>query len=196
MSNSFVIPAVCITGGLYLSPQAGQIINPRQPLNITWNPACFDASTTSAVDIYLFAPGFTGSGTGDTESGNNDTDEPLVHVWSDFPLALGPQNFDLDATWWGEEQEQELQLNIVAHGQPVSESELPAGPVFTARMAPRGGKDEDSAGKDEDGDDEEEDEEDGEEGKDSKGSAVSRGAGKTVLATAAMLVAPLLLAAL
>jgi len=106
--------ASCSTGGFYKNPVNGQQVNSASPLNITWDTTCL---TSSAVDIYLYAPG---------------TNKSRLHVWETVNYLLGSYEATLNPEWWNATSSIQLQLGIVASGTPPFTSTLPAGPLFTA----------------------------------------------------------------
>lgn len=104
----------CSTGGFYTSPTNGQSLSASSPLNISWDTSCLD---TTAVDIYLYAPG---------------TAKSLIHEWENVKYAPGSYMATLEPQWWNSTSSVDLQLSIVQSGTPVFLSPLPAGPVFNA----------------------------------------------------------------
>ncbi|TDL14619.1 hypothetical protein BD410DRAFT_845872 [Rickenella mellea] len=125
VSKRFVLPfhvshhnkraATCQTGGFYVSPTSGQVVNSSVPFNISWNTSCLN--NTNAVDIYLYAPGAANS---------------KLHVWETVNYALGSYQTDLKPKWWNATANVNLQLAIVASGTPAFLSPFPAAPVFAA----------------------------------------------------------------
>jgi hypothetical protein len=104
----------CSTGGFYKNPINAQQVDSSTPLNITWDTTCL---TSTAVDIYLYAPGAS---------------ETRLHVWETVNYLLGSYSTTLQPKWWNATSSVQLQLGIVAAGTPPFTSTLPAGPVFTA----------------------------------------------------------------
>lgn len=117
----FYIPVVtgfflaCATGGFYTSPTTGMTVSSANPLNITWDTSCLP--NTSAVDIYLIAPGLTSS---------------RIHEWQNVNFALGSYQTTLEPRWWNDSSSVPLQLSIVTSGTQPFLSPFPAGPIFTA----------------------------------------------------------------
>lgn len=72
---------------------------------------------TSAVDIYLYAPGAS---------------NPRIHLWETVDFSAGEYSTTLKPKWWGSNSSVSLQLAIVQAGSPPFLATLPAGPVFTA----------------------------------------------------------------
>lgn len=118
---SLYIPVVtglflaCATGGFYTNPTTGMTVSSANPLNISWDTSCL--SDTSAVDIYLIAPGLTNS---------------RIHEWQSVNFALGSYQTTLEPRWWNDSSSVPLQLSIVTSGTQPFLSPLPAGPIFTA----------------------------------------------------------------
>lgn len=104
----------CKTGGFYKSPAANQSVQASTPLNITWDPTCL---STTAVDIYLYAPGAA---------------NPRIHLWETVDFAAGSYETQLTPSWWNSTSSVNLQLAIVESGMPPFMATLPAGPVFQA----------------------------------------------------------------
>jgi hypothetical protein len=106
--------ASCTTGGFYKSPTNAQQVDSSTPLNITWDTSCLNST---AVDIYLYAPG---------------APAPRLHVWETVNYLQGTYQAALQPKWWNASSTVQLQLAIVAAGTPPFASTLPAGPVFSA----------------------------------------------------------------
>jgi hypothetical protein len=104
----------CNTGGFYINPTNGQTVDCAQPLNIVWDKTCLNSS---AVDIYLYAPGANTS---------------RLHMWQTVNNNLGNYNATIQPSWWNSTSSMMLQLSIVASGTPPFLSPFPAGPVFNA----------------------------------------------------------------
>lgn len=83
-----------------------------KPFQISWDTSCLD---TTAVDIYLFAPGAA---------------TPRIHIWEDVNFAYGSYNTTLQPSWWNSTSSASLQLEIVETGTPIWMSSFPAGPLF------------------------------------------------------------------
>ncbi|KAH0835454.1 hypothetical protein J3R83DRAFT_9088 [Lanmaoa asiatica] len=105
----------CATGGFYTNPTTGMTVSSANPVNISWDTSCLP--NTSAVDIYLIAPGLASS---------------RIHEWQDVNFALGSFQTTLEPRWWNDSSSMPLQLSIVASGSQPFLSPFPAGPVFTA----------------------------------------------------------------
>ncbi|KAK0213459.1 hypothetical protein DFS33DRAFT_1483143 [Desarmillaria ectypa] len=112
----------CSTGGFYISPSKGVIINSLEPTNITWGPSCLDAN---AVDIHLYAPSIS---------------KPRIHVWEQVENAKGSYEAILKPRWWNSSSTIQLQLVILPTGKPPFLAILPAGPLWNATYEqPRSG---------------------------------------------------------
>ncbi|KZO97441.1 hypothetical protein CALVIDRAFT_597726 [Calocera viscosa TUFC12733] len=107
----------CASGGLYVSPTAGQVVSPSSDVNITWNNACLGSPTPSLVDIYLYAPAAS---------------TPLIHVWGNVPASTGSYSDIIYPAWWNAtaSETESLQLLIVESGQPAWMTSTPSGPIF------------------------------------------------------------------
>lgn len=106
--------ATCTTVGFYTGPTSGQTVDAGSPVNISWIASCI---SSSAVDIYLFAPGAA---------------TPLVHEWANVPNTAGSYMATLEPSWWNSSSSSNLQVSVVQSGTPVFLSPAPAGPIFTA----------------------------------------------------------------
>lgn len=82
------------------------------PFQISWDTSCLD---TTAVDIYLFAPGAA---------------TPRIHIWENVNFAYGSYNTTLQPSWWNSTKSASLQLEIVEAGTPIWMSGFAAGPLF------------------------------------------------------------------
>lgn len=85
-----------------------------KPFQISWDTSCLD---TTAVDIYLFAPGAATS---------------RIHIWENVNFAYGSYNTTLQPSWWNSTKSATLQLEIVESGTPIWMSSFAAGPLFNA----------------------------------------------------------------
>jgi hypothetical protein len=106
--------SACTSGGFYKSPTTAQHVDSNLPMNITWDTTCLKST---AVDIYLYAPGAS---------------ETRLHLWETVNYLLGSYNATLKPKWWNATASVQLQIGIVEAGTPPFASNLPAGPVFTA----------------------------------------------------------------
>ncbi|TFK45748.1 hypothetical protein OE88DRAFT_1740016 [Heliocybe sulcata] len=106
----------CTDGGFYTSPTQGQSIDvsSNDKVNMTWDASCLNST---AVDIYLYAPG---------------SSQSLLHVWEDVNFKQGNYEAPFKPKWWNASSSVKLQLAIVQSGQPAFLATLPAGPIFTA----------------------------------------------------------------
>jgi hypothetical protein len=117
--------ASCSTGGMYITPAAGQSVDTSKPLTIAWNPTCLSPPDGSA-DIYLYAPAVTAG---------------RIHVWTSVPFAPGKYTLDLKPKWWNSTNSVNLQFAIVDPSMPSYMNSMPAGPIFAASYAlPANGK--------------------------------------------------------
>ncbi|KZT60577.1 hypothetical protein CALCODRAFT_506819 [Calocera cornea HHB12733] len=108
----------CASGGLYVSPTAGQAVTPSSNVNITWNNACLGSPAPALIDIYLYAPAAS---------------TPLVHVWGNVPASTGTYgDANINPAWWNAtaSETESLQLLIVEAGQPAWMTSSPSGPIF------------------------------------------------------------------
>lgn len=92
-------------------------VNTTNSLNITWDNTCL---STSAVDIYLYAP---------------SASESLIHMWQNVNFANGYYESTLESSWWNGSSSIALQLSIIEHGSQPFMATLPAGPIWTATSA-------------------------------------------------------------
>ncbi|KAM5545773.1 hypothetical protein V8D89_000811 [Ganoderma adspersum] len=104
----------CTTGGFYKTPTKGQTVDASQPVAISWDTSCLN---TTAIDIYLYAPGAA---------------RPVIHEWENVDYKTGNYSATLKPGWWNSTSSVNLEFTIVAAGQPVFASTIPAGPIFTA----------------------------------------------------------------
>lgn len=72
---------------------------------------------SSAVDIYLYAPGAS---------------NPRIHLWETVANSDGTYEATLKPKWWNSTSTVSLQLSIIESGLAPFMATLPAGPVFTA----------------------------------------------------------------
>lgn len=108
--------ASCLTGGMYLSPAAGETVDTSKPVTISWNPTCL-SPPSGQIDIYLYAP---------------SANQSLVHVWENVPAAPGTFTTQFKPKWWKSTPSMGLQLTIIESGTPAFAANFPAGPIFTA----------------------------------------------------------------
>jgi hypothetical protein len=87
---------------------------------MSWDTSCL---TTSAIDIYLYAPGAASS---------------RIHMWQNVNYALGSYTGQLSSSWWNSSSTISLQLSIVDSGTQPFLSTLPAGPIFTGTGGSKG----------------------------------------------------------
>ncbi|KZT30007.1 hypothetical protein NEOLEDRAFT_1083690 [Neolentinus lepideus HHB14362 ss-1] len=108
--------STCTDGGFYTSPTAGQTIDvsSNDKYNMTWDSSCLNST---AVDIYLYAPG---------------SSQSLLHVWENVNFMNGNYEASFKPKWWNATSSVTLQLAIVNSGQPAFLASMPAGPIFTA----------------------------------------------------------------
>ncbi|EJT98290.1 hypothetical protein DACRYDRAFT_102105 [Dacryopinax primogenitus] len=108
----------CASGGLYVSPTAGQSVSPSSNVNITWDNTCLGSPTPPLVDIYVYAPASA---------------TPLIHVWGNVPASTGTYSDMINPSWWNATagSTESLQLLIVGAGQPSWMTSSPSGPIFT-----------------------------------------------------------------
>ncbi|OSC99574.1 hypothetical protein PYCCODRAFT_1372865 [Trametes coccinea BRFM310] len=104
----------CSTGGLYKSPTKGQVVDASQPVNITWDTSCLNAT---AIDIYLYAPSAA---------------RPIIHEWANVNYEAGTYSATLQPGWWNSTSSISLEFTIVPAGQSLFGISTPAGPLFTA----------------------------------------------------------------
>jgi hypothetical protein len=102
----------CPNGG-FKNPANGATVDTSQPVNITWQTTCLNSS---AVDIYLIAPGAANT---------------RIHLWQNVNYDLGYYEATLNSSWWNSSDSASLQLSMVATGSETFLSPLSAGPVFT-----------------------------------------------------------------
>ncbi|EPQ52927.1 hypothetical protein GLOTRDRAFT_117105 [Gloeophyllum trabeum ATCC 11539] len=107
----------CSSGGFYKSPSGGDTIDvsSSDKFNMTWDTSCLNST---AVDIYLYAPGSTSS---------------LLHVWEKVNFKNGNYDAELKPKWWNATSSVKLQLAIVNSGDPPFLATMPAGPIFSAK---------------------------------------------------------------
>ncbi|PBK64928.1 hypothetical protein ARMSODRAFT_1006820 [Armillaria solidipes] len=104
----------CSTGGFYISPAKGAVVDSLKTTNITWDPSCVEAN---AVDIHLYAPSMS---------------TPTIHVWEQVNNADGTYEATLKPRWWNSSSNIQLQLAILPTGNPPFLATLPAGPLWNA----------------------------------------------------------------
>ncbi|SJL18132.1 uncharacterized protein ARMOST_21704 [Armillaria ostoyae] len=104
----------CSTGGFYISPAKGAVVDSLKTTNITWDPSCVEAN---AVDILLYAPSVS---------------TPMIHVWEQVKNADGMYEATLKPRWWNSSSNIQLQLVILPAGNPPFLATLPAGPLWNA----------------------------------------------------------------
>ncbi|KAK0184093.1 hypothetical protein F5146DRAFT_1075936 [Armillaria mellea] len=95
----------CSTGGFYLSPAKGDVVDSLKSTNITWDPSCLEADM---VDIHLYAPSL-----------------PKPMIYELYEATLKPR-------WWNSSSTIQLQLVILPAGNPPFLATLPAGPLWNA----------------------------------------------------------------
>ncbi|KAK0219343.1 hypothetical protein EDD85DRAFT_942235 [Armillaria nabsnona] len=104
----------CSTGGFYISPARGAVVDSLKSTSITWDTSCVEAS---AVDIHLYAPSMS---------------TPIIHVWEKVKNADGTYDATLKPRWWNSSSNIQLQLVILPAGNPPFLAALPAGPLWNA----------------------------------------------------------------
>ncbi|KAF8518117.1 hypothetical protein BU17DRAFT_91206 [Hysterangium stoloniferum] len=113
------IDPACLSGGFYLSPKQGDLIDTSQPLSIKWDTSlkCFDSQ---GVDIYLYAP---------------YTSKAVIHAWGGVAYNDGQFETPLSGSWWNSSvAPQQMQLAFVSSQSPVFTSPVPQGPLFTVQF--------------------------------------------------------------
>ncbi|KAK0505610.1 hypothetical protein EDD18DRAFT_340441 [Armillaria luteobubalina] len=104
----------CSTGGFYISPAKGAVVDSLTSTNITWDPSYLEAN---AVDIHLYAPSMS---------------NPKIYVWEEVKNADGTYEATLEPRWWNSSSTIQLQLVILPSGNPPFLATLPAGPLWNA----------------------------------------------------------------
>ncbi|KAK0207513.1 hypothetical protein IW262DRAFT_1419956 [Armillaria fumosa] len=104
----------CSSGGFYISPAKGAVVDSLTSTNITWDPSCLEAN---AVDIHLYAPSMP---------------SPKIYVWEQVKNADGTYEATLEPRWWNSSSTIQLQLVILPSGNPPFLATLPAGPLWNA----------------------------------------------------------------
>ncbi|KAK0467538.1 hypothetical protein IW261DRAFT_1519830 [Armillaria novae-zelandiae] len=104
----------CSTGGFYISPARGAVVDSLKSTNITWDPSCVEVN---AVDIHLYAPSMP---------------NPMIYVWEQVKNADGTYEATLKPRWWNSSSTIQLQLVILPSGNPPFLATLPAGPLWNA----------------------------------------------------------------
>ncbi|KAG7448007.1 uncharacterized protein BT62DRAFT_986106 [Guyanagaster necrorhizus] len=104
----------CSTGGFYISPAKGAVVDSLEPTTISWDSSCLDADD---VDIHLYAPSLA---------------SPKIYVWESVTNSLGTYNATLKPRWWNDTSPIQLQLAILPSGDAPFLATLPAGPLWNA----------------------------------------------------------------
>jgi len=96
--------------GVYVYPSAGAIVNIAGPLEIMWDRACFN-TTTTAIDVYL-----------------RDVNNSLLYEWQALPASAGQSELSWDISWLTKTELFPLHFDIFPADDAASP--FPAGPDF------------------------------------------------------------------